>query len=121
MSFHFRTLVVWGPRVLGLSVAAFLGLFALDAFDTRPVTAALPSFAVHLVPALVVGLLAAAGWRHPVLGAIGFGVLAAGYAAAVPHRIDWILVIAGPLAVVAILFAADAMSGGAQRPSRTPM
>jgi hypothetical protein len=110
---HFRTLVMWGPRLLGLSVAAFLGLFALDAFDTGPVAAALPSLAVHLVPALVVGLMAAAGWRYPWLGAIGFGVLAAGYAVAVPHRLDWVLVISGPLAVVAVLFALDAMSARA--------
>ena len=113
MSSHIRTLVTWGPRVLGLSVAAFLGLFALDAFDTRPLSAALPAFAVHLVPALVVGLVAAAGWRYPVLGAIGFGVLAAGYAVAVPHRLDWILVISSPLAVVAVLFALSAMSAPA--------
>jgi len=109
MSALIRTMVTWGPRVLGLAVAAFLGLFALDAFDAGPAAAA-SNFGVHLLPALVVTLIAAAGWKHPLLGAIGFGLLAVGYAMAVPHRLDWILVISGPLALVAVLFALDALS-----------
>lgn len=110
MSAHVRTAVTWGPRVLALSVAAFLGLFALDAFDAGPSAAAWRDFGAHLLPALLVVLIAGAGWKHPWLGAIGFGVLAGGYALAVPHRLDWILVISGPLAVVAALFALDALS-----------
>jgi hypothetical protein len=105
MSAHLRTILIWAPRLLGLAVAAFLGLFALDAFDTGPSAAALSNFGVHLIPALVVALIAAAGWKYPALGAIGFGLLAVGYALAVPHRLDWILLISGPLAVVAALFA----------------
>ena len=114
MSVHVRTVVTWGPRVLGLFVAAFLGLFALDAFDTGPSPAAWPDFAIHLVPALVVALIAGAGWKHPWLGAIGFALLAGGYALAVPHRLDWILVISGPLALVAVLFALAAATKGSQ-------
>jgi len=108
MSPHLRSFVVWGPRLLGLAMAAFLGLFALDAFDNGLSAAAVAGFGVHLAPALVVGLLAAAGWRNPWLGAIGFGLLAAAYPIAMPHRIDWILVISGPLGLVAVLFALDA-------------
>jgi hypothetical protein len=103
-------MVTWGPRLLGLAVAAFLGLFALDAFDAGTSAAAVTNFGIHLLPALVVAIIAAAGWKHPVLGAIGFGVLAAGYAMAVPHRLDWVLMISGPLALVAVLFALDAVS-----------
>ena len=110
MSAHIRTVVTWGPRVLGLSVAAFLGLFALDAFEAGPSAAAVRDFGVHLIPALVVALIAGAGWKYPWLGAIGFGLLAGGYALAVPHRLDWILIIAGPLALVAALFALDALT-----------
>jgi hypothetical protein len=103
--------------LLGLAVAAFLGLFALDAFDARSPAAALSSFGVHLLPALIVGLVVGAGWRFPWLGAAGFGVLAAGYAAMVPHRPDWILVIAGPLALVAVLFALNAVWAGSSPPT----
>ena len=115
MSPRVRSFVVWGPRLIGLSVAACFGLFALDAFDHGLSIAALSSFGVHLVPALVVGLIAGAGWRYPWLGAIGFGALAAGYAATVPHRPDWILVVSGPLALVAALFALDVVSRRARR------
>jgi len=108
MSSHLRSFVVWGPRLLGLAMAAFLGLFALDAFDNGLSGAAVAGFGIHLAPALVVGLVAAAGWRNPWLGAIGFGVLAAAYPIAAPHRLDWILVISGPLGLVAVLFALDA-------------
>jgi hypothetical protein len=94
--------------VLGLFVAAFLGLFALDAFDAGPSTAALSTFGVHLLPALVVALVAGVGWKYPWLGAIGFGLLAAAYSMTDPYRFDWILVISGPLAVVAVLFGLSA-------------
>ena len=116
MSSHVRTVMVWGPRLLGLAVAAFLGLFALDAFDPGLSAATLTDVGVHLLPALVVGLITAAGWRYPWLGAIGFGVLATGYAMAEPHRFDWILVISGPLALVAVLFALDAATKPRTKP-----
>lgn len=112
MSSHVRTVMTWGARVLGLAVAAFLALFALDAFDTGLSVGALAGFGVHLLPALVVGLVAGAGWRYPWVGAIGFGLLAAAYAAMVPTRPDWILLISGPLALVAVLFAAGAATKG---------
>ena len=108
MSVRVRPAVTWAPRVLGFAMAAFLALFALDAFDAGASAAALPDFAIHLLPGLLVALIAGAGWKHPWLGAIGFGVLAGAYAMADPHRFDWILVISGPLAVVAVLFAVDA-------------
>jgi hypothetical protein len=95
-------------------MAAFLGLFALDAFDAGPSTAALANFGVHLLPALVVALIAGMGWKHPWLGAIGFALLAGGYAMAVPHRLDWILLVSGPLAVVAVLFGLSAVAARAK-------
>jgi len=116
MSVHVRSVVTWGPRLLGFAMAAFLGLFALDAFDAGPSAAALPDFAIHLLPALLVALVAGAGWKHPWLGAVGFGVLAAAYAIADPYRLDWILVISGPLAVVAILFALAAATKPRTKP-----
>ena len=112
MSPHVRAFVVWGPRVFGLAVAGFVALFALDAFDGRPIVQALPDFAKHLVPAAVVGAVVAVGWRFPWAGALGFACLAAGYATMVPNRPDWILVISGPLVVVAILFALAGLVGG---------
>jgi hypothetical protein len=119
-----RTLIVWTPRLLGVAVSLFLALFALDAFDGRPLAQTLPAFIVHLAPAAVVGAVVAAAWRHPWLGAAGFILLALAYAAWVPHRLDWILVISGPLAVTAALFAVSALqtrrSPGGGEPRRSP-
>jgi len=111
MSPHVRKIVIWGPRILGLMVTAFMAMFALDAFDGldifsgQPIIDNLPGFAMHLIPAAIVGFVVAVGWRRPWLGAIGFGLLALAYAVMVPQRPDWILAISGPLAVLAVLFA----------------
>lgn len=108
MSPYVRTFVIWGPRVIGLAATVFMGLFALDAFDGRPVSEALPDFVIHLIPAAIVGLAVAIAWRYPLAGAIGFGGLAIGYALMVPNRPDWILSISVPLALVAVMFAISA-------------
>ena len=111
MSSHIRTLAIWGPRLLGLAMVAFAALFALDAFGGAPLSEALQDFMVHLIPALIVGLVVAIAWRYPLAGAIGFGGLAVAYAVMVPNRPDWILVISGPLVLLAVLFAISAAIG----------
>jgi len=111
MSSHIRTFAIWGSRLLGMAMTGFMALFALDAFDGGPLSDALMKFIVHLIPAAIVGVVVAIAWRYPWAGAIGFGGLAVAYAAMVPNRPDWILVISGPLALVAVLFAISATSG----------
>ena len=111
MSSHIRTFVFWGPRLLGLAMAGFLGLFALDAFDGAPLFQALQHFTVHLIPAAMVGVVVAAAWRYPWAGVVGFAGLALFYASMVPHRPAWILAISAPLALLAVLFAISAASG----------
>jgi hypothetical protein len=97
-------LLLWAPRIAGILVAAFLGLFALDAFDGRSFVAALPEFALHLVPSLLVLAVVAAAWKFEWIGAVAFFGLAVLYAVMVRGRLDWIAVISGPLAIVAVLF-----------------
>jgi hypothetical protein len=115
MSPYVRNFVIWGPRLLGLATAAFAGLFAMDAF-AEPMPEALLSFAIHLIPAAIVGLMVAIAWQHPWAGAIGFGALALAYAAMVQNRQDWIVAISGPLAVLAVLFAISAAVGRIRPP-----
>ena len=94
----------WTPRFLGLAVAAFLALFALDAFSPdRSMTSAVLAFAAHSIPSVTVVAIVAAGWRRPRVAGIAFLALAAGYAIAA-RRLDWIAAIALPLAVVGVLF-----------------
>jgi len=110
MSSQVRAFVMWAPRVVGIGVTLFVAMFALDAFDGGPLSQTVPAFAIHLIPAAIVGLVVAVAWRHPWVGAAGFGALAATYAAMVPHRPDWILAISGPLVLTAVLFASSAVS-----------
>lgn len=116
MSTPVHTLLAWIPRLTGAAVAVFLSLFALDAFDGRPVAEVLWPFAVHLVPAIACAAIVLAAWRHPWAGAVGFGALAVAYALSVPSRPNWIAVISGPLLLTAVLFAVSAGSFSIRRP-----
>jgi hypothetical protein len=99
-------LLLWSPRILGIFVSLFLGLFALDAFDGRkPFLAALPDFFIHLIPAVVVLALVAASSRREWIGGLAFMGLAVLYAMTAAGHLDWVLVISGPLMVVGVLFA----------------
>ena len=80
-------LLLWSPRVLGILIAAFFGMFALDAFsEGKPFIRALPDFAIHLAPALMVLAIVATSWRWEWVGGIGFVALAVAYVAMVPGR-----------------------------------
>lgn len=97
-------LPVWGPRVLGVAMSLFLAMFALDAFGPgQGFWQAVPHFLIHLVPALIVLLVVAVGWRWDWLGGAGCLALAAVYAAWA-QRLDWVFVISGPMALVGLLF-----------------
>ena len=97
-------LLLWGPRLAGLAMAVFLGLFALDAFDGRSFVDALPAFAIHLIPSLLVLAVVAIAWRLEWIGGVGFISLAVLYAVRVHGRVDWVAVISGPLVIVGVLF-----------------
>ena len=99
----------WSPRILGTVVSLFIGLFALDAFGPgKPLADALLDFAIHLLPALILLTLVAASWRREWIGAFTFTGLAVVYATTMSRgRIDWMLLIAGPLLLVGILFLAS--------------
>src|SRR5262245_50321223 len=99
-----HTVLFWTPRIAGILVAGFLALFALDAFNRTSFVAALPEFAIHLIPSLLVLTVVAIAWRFEWIGAIAFVGLAALYAAMDGGRPDWILAISGPLLVVGALF-----------------
>ena len=98
-------LLVWAPRVLGIGACMFIGLFALDAFtENSSRWSAAGSFAMHLVPALLLLALVVLAWRWEWVGGVGFISLAIVYATIARSRLDWVLVIAGPLFVVGALF-----------------
>jgi len=99
-------LLIWTPRILGVLVSAFIGLFALDAFsDGRSFVEALPDFFIHLIPAFVLLALVGLSWRWEWIGGVAFMGLAALYALTMANgHLDWMLVISGPLLVVGALY-----------------
>ena len=98
--------LLWTPRVLGVLVSVFIGMFALDAFSTgKPWLTALPDFFVHLIPALVMLAIVIASFRRQWIGAAAFIGLAIFYTVRMSKgRLDWILVISGPMVVVGALY-----------------
>ena len=98
-------LLLWSPRVLGVLMAFFLSLFALDAFsEGKPLVQAVGDFVIHLAPAAVLAAIVALSWRWEWVGALTFVALAVAYAASVTSHIDWIFVISGPLLLVGVLY-----------------
>jgi sterol desaturase/sphingolipid hydroxylase (fatty acid hydroxylase superfamily) len=83
----------------------FLSLFALDAFnESRSFSEALRAFAIHIAPTVLLLAVVAASWRWEWLGGVVFIGLAVVYVAIAGSRLDWILVISGPLLIVGALF-----------------
>jgi len=98
-------ILVWMPRILGLMLFVFIGMFALDAFE--PGASALEQaghFAVHLIPALAVLLVVMVGWKRPVIAGSLLLALALTYAIWVSQRLDWIMAISGPVGLIGVLF-----------------
>ena len=98
-------LLLWSPRVLGILVSLFIGMFALDAFsEGKPLLVALPDAIGHLIPALVLLAVVLASFQRQWIGAVAFIGLAVVYAVSVKGRLDWVLTISGPLLAVGLLF-----------------
>ena len=95
----------WAPREFAIASGLFLSIFALDAFAPgRPLIEAFPELLLHLAPAAVVFTAVALAWRRDGVGALAFLALAVLYMVMASSRVDWILVIAGPLLVTGLLF-----------------
>lgn len=98
-------LIVWAPRIVGIGLALFLGIFATDVFiENRGIVGTLVAVAMHLIPAIVVLALVLIGWRHEGVAGLCFVALAVFYAATSLENPAWIVVIAGPLALLSALF-----------------
>lgn len=106
------TLLLWAPRILGVAIALFVGVFALDAFQSgQTFRQAAGAFALHLIPAVLLLALALLSWRWPLVGALTFTGLAIVYAYWARYHLSWILAIAWPLLIVGMLFLLSWMDG----------
>lgn len=100
-----RSIIIWAPRIVGLGLAVFLGLFALDSLrGSGGVIAGTVAIVMGLVPAFIVLGAVGLGWKHEAIAAAIFAGLAVFYTASALDHPAWIAVIAGPLALEAALF-----------------
>jgi glucose-6-phosphate-specific signal transduction histidine kinase len=100
-----RSSLLWGPRILAILVCLFLGLFALDAFGNgKTLSEALPDFAVHVAPVLVLLAVVGVSWRWEWVGGLVFTSVAAVYAYFARDHVSWVLCISAPLLIVGVLY-----------------
>ncbi len=108
MTYSMRRTLHWSSRALGILTALFLGVFALDAFgEGTGFWSALPRFAIHLLPSLVLLAVVGIAWRRAWVGGLVFLALAVLYADMARAHPLWILTIGGPLALVGALYLAS--------------
>jgi hypothetical protein len=100
-----RELTIWAPRIVGLGLAFFLSLFALDAFsEARGLAGTVVAFAMGLLPAAIVLITVIVGWKRDGIASLVFAALTLFYAVTTIERPLWIVFVAGPLALVGALF-----------------
>jgi hypothetical protein len=101
-----RTALYWTPRVLAIGFGLFVSLFALDSFNgPAAIGEKLAHFAVHLIPVAIYAVILVLAWRWEWVGAMMFTILGVLYVATMGrHRLDWNMIIAGPLFLLAGLF-----------------
>jgi hypothetical protein len=100
-----RRWLLWTPRILAILVCLFLGLFALDVFGGgKALSDAIPEFAVHVIPTLVLLAVVALSWRWEWIGGWVFIGLSLAYAFVARDHVTWVLCISVPLFVVGVLY-----------------
>ena len=103
--------LTWAPRIITLAFAALIAIFAVEVFrEGRPFGWVLIALIMHLIPSIVLAAIAVVAWKYEWFGALTAGLLALLYfltkGAALPSYDT--MFIAGPLAVVAVLYGANA-------------
>ena len=98
-------ILLWAPRALGIVFALFLSIFALDVFDEGyGFWNTLLALAMHLIPTAIVVVVLVLSWRWEWIGAVLFAAAGTLYMANSLRHPDWILLISGPLFLIAALF-----------------
>ncbi len=102
-------LLYWAPHGLGIALALFISIFALDAFGSGTLLEQIGGFLIHLIPTYLLVLALIIGWRWELAGGVLFLLLAGLYLATMTSRIPLGtgLMLASFPTVVGVLFVAD--------------
>ena len=105
MTLLMKRVLFWAPRLLAVTFAGFLALFALDVFsEPGGLGETLLALLVHLAPTGAVLVVLALAWRREWIGAVLFTALGLLYLSQNLAHSSWILAISVPLFAVAVLF-----------------
>jgi len=105
-----KQILFWSPRVLGILIAVFVSLFALDVFgEGYSVMETIVALAMHLIPTFVILIVLGIAWRWEWIGGFLFVTLGVLYITLFwePSNLPAYLVISGPLFLTGILFLLD--------------
>lgn len=100
----------WSPRILGVLIAIFVSIFALDVFgEGYSFWETIAALAMHLIPTLVILVVLGIAWRWEWIGGFLFVVLGVLYITLFwePSNLPAYLLISGPLFLDGILFLLD--------------
>jgi hypothetical protein len=109
----------WAPRVLTIVFAIFVAAFALDVFgEGYSGWRLLLALIIHLVPAAIIAAVLALAWRWEWVGTLLFAGLGLFYLRYNLRHPNWILVISGPMFVIAALFLINWVNRSQLHPKR---
>ncbi|MFN2211932.1 MAG: hypothetical protein ACK2UM_01175 [Anaerolineales bacterium] len=100
----------WSPRILGVLIAIFVSIFALDVFgEGYSFWETIAALAMHLIPTLVILVVLCIAWRWEWIGGFLFVTLGVLYITLFwePSNLPAYLLISGPLFLDGILFLLD--------------
>lgn len=104
--------MTWAPRVIIFGFAALLTISAADVLDQpRPLGWIVMAVVMHLIPVALVVVVAIVAWRYEWIGGLGAATLAILFLLSGRQTLPWrdLMMIAGPLALVALLYTLNAL------------
>jgi hypothetical protein len=110
MNLRVEKILYWSPRGLGILIAAFVSLFALDVFaEGYSFWETIGALVMHLIPTFVILIVLGIAWRWEWLGGFLFVTLGVLYITLFwePSNLPAYLLISGPLFLAGFLFLLD--------------
>ena len=95
--------ILWLPRIVALLFTVFISLFAFDVKDEMG-QVHMRDLLSHLLPTLFCVLIIIISWKREWIGTLVFFALAIVYAWWASDHVQWILLMGGPMLLLAGLY-----------------